>query len=182
MRAAHGIRNGELATSPLGNCPQVLVSSAHGRHHRRPGPRKPRPPVWLSSSSHGGRILVLVVAAAGAAPLALLVPLLLRPHRAAAWSKCTLGRAPARLLCLLRARLAAPARHAQGEAGLLGAPLPRVLERAASKAADSTAFDHSGLRGDPQPSGRALLRLRLPHAAARTDDLQQRPVQPAAAV
>eukprot|EP00964_Phaeocystis_antarctica_P063127 scaffold37872_cov60-Phaeocystis_antarctica.AAC.1 len=52
--------------------------------------------------------------------------------------------APARLLCLLRAGLAAPARHAQGEAGLPGAPLPRVLELATSKATDLTAFDRSG--------------------------------------
>ena len=37
------------------------------------------------------------------------------------------------------------ARHSQEEAGPLGAqPLPRVLERAASKAADGTAFDHAG--------------------------------------
>ena len=39
------------------------------------------------------------------------------------------------------------ARHSQEEAGPLGAqPLPRVLERAASKAADLTAFDHLGRR------------------------------------
>ena len=37
------------------------------------------------------------------------------------------------------------ARHSQEEADPLGAqPLPRLLERAASKAADSTAFDHPG--------------------------------------
>ena len=37
------------------------------------------------------------------------------------------------------------ARHSQGEAGPLGAQLlPRVLELAASKVADFTAFDHSG--------------------------------------
>eukprot|EP00964_Phaeocystis_antarctica_P038961 scaffold22283_cov57-Phaeocystis_antarctica.AAC.2 len=35
------------------------------------------------------------------------VPRLLRQDRDAAWSKCILGGAPARLLCLLRARLAA---------------------------------------------------------------------------
>ena len=51
----------------------------------------------------------------------------------------------------------------------------RVLELAASRVGDSTI---PGLRGDPQPSGRALLRLRLPHAAARTDHLQQRPLLP----
>ena len=35
--------------------------------------------------------------------------------------------------------------YSQGEAGPLGAqPLPRVLEPAASKAADFTAFDHVG--------------------------------------
>ena len=65
----------------------------------------------------------------------------------AAWSKCPLASAPARLLCLLRARLAAPGSVALpgGEASPQGMqPLPRVLERAASKAADFTAFDHSG--------------------------------------
>ena len=37
------------------------------------------------------------------------------------------------------------ARHSQGEAQSLGArPLPRALERAASKAADFTAFDNTG--------------------------------------
>eukprot|EP00964_Phaeocystis_antarctica_P137305 scaffold101818_cov45-Phaeocystis_antarctica.AAC.1 len=37
------------------------------------------------------------------------------------------------------------ARHSQGEAGPLGTqPLPRVLEPAASKAADFTAFDRTG--------------------------------------
>ena len=57
------------------------------------------------------------------------------PPGAAAWSKRPLGRAPARPLCLLRARLAA-------------LPLPRVLEPAASKAADVSAVDRAGaLRG-----------------------------------
>ena len=38
------------------------------------------------------------------------------------------------------------AQHSQEEASSLSAqPLPRVLERAASQAADSTAFDHPGL-------------------------------------
>ena len=64
-----------------------------------------------------------------------------------------LGSTPARLLCLLRAHLAAlgSSAHSQEEAGpSLGAqPLPRVLERAASKAADFTAlaiqaWAHSG--------------------------------------
>ena len=37
------------------------------------------------------------------------------------------------------------ARHSQEEAGPLSAqPLPRVLELAASKVADVTAFDHAG--------------------------------------
>ena len=37
------------------------------------------------------------------------------------------------------------ARHSQEEAGPLHAqPLPRLLERAASKVADFTAFDHPG--------------------------------------
>ena len=52
----------------------------------------------------------------------------------------SLGSAPARLLCLLRARLALwAARHSQEEAGpSLGAqPLPRALELAASEPADS---------------------------------------------
>ena len=48
---------------------------------------------------------------------------------------------------LLRVRLVAPgsSRHPGREAGPLGAqPLPRVLEPAASKAADVTAFGHLG--------------------------------------
>ena len=61
-----------------------------------------------------------------------------------AWqSKCPLGRAPARPLRLLRARLAAVGSLALlGRAGPPGAqPLPRLLEPAASKVADVTAFD-----------------------------------------
>ena len=58
--------------------------------------------------------------------------------------KCPLGSAPARLLCASSGRtlrLWELARHSQGEAQPLGAqPLPRLLERAASKAADYTAF------------------------------------------
>ena len=53
----------------------------------------------------------------------------------------------ARLLRLLRARLAAPggSRHLGPKAGPLGAqPLPWARELAASKAANTTAFDHSG--------------------------------------
>ena len=43
-----------------------------------------------------------------------------------------------------------PARLSQEEAGPLGAqPPPRVLELAASKIADSTAFDHPGAGGSP---------------------------------
>ena len=65
-----------------------------------------------------------------------------------AWSKCPLGRAPARLLCLLRVRLAALQEEAgpQEDAGPLGGQplLPRVFELAASEATDSLAFDHSG--------------------------------------
>ena len=45
-----------------------------------------------------------------------------------AWSKCPLGSAPPRLLCLPRARLAA----------LGSSALPRVLELAASKVAEVT--------------------------------------------
>ena len=57
-----------------------------------------------------------------------------------------LGSAPARLLCLLKARPALwAARHTQGEAGPLSAqPLPRVLELAASKAAHFPVFDLVG--------------------------------------
>ena len=65
----------------------------------------------------------------------------------AAWSKCSLGTAPARLLRLLGARLAA-----LGSSALLGRgrPIGRpatasgARELAASKAADVTAFDHPG--------------------------------------
>ena len=58
-----------------------------------------------------------------------------------------LAGAPARPLRLLRARLAALDSSALpgGEAGPLRAqPLPRVLELAASKAANFPAFDHPG--------------------------------------
>ena len=49
------------------------------------------------------------------------------------------------------------ARHSQEEAGPLSAqPLPRMLEPAASTAADSTAFDHPG-------EWRAARRLHLSH-------------------
>ena len=64
-----------------------------------------------------------------------------------AWSeRVSLRSAPARLLGLLRARLAALGGvHSQEEASPLGVQsLPRVLELDASKAADSTAFDHAG--------------------------------------
>ena len=44
------------------------------------------------------------------------------------------------------------ARHSQGEARPLGAqPLPRVLELAASRAAESTAFEHAGAAGRRAP-------------------------------
>ena len=61
----------------------------------------------------------------------------------AAWSKCSLGTAPARLPCLLRAHLSTrPGR----EAGPPGAqPLLRVLKPAVSKVASFTAFDHLGM-------------------------------------
>ena len=40
---------------------------------------------------------------------------------------------------------ATPTVHSKGEAGPVSAqPLPRLLERPTSKAADSTAFDHAG--------------------------------------
>ena len=70
-----------------------------------------------------------------------------------AWSKCSLGSAPARLLFVLRALLAAlggsvlPGRGRPS--GRSAQPLPRVLELAASQAAYFTAyftaFDHSGV-------------------------------------
>jgi hypothetical protein len=63
-------------------------------------------------------------------------------------SKCPLGSAPARLLRLLRARLAALGSSAlpgvEGPAHWAPSPLPRLLERAASNAADSPAFGHPG--------------------------------------
>jgi len=48
-----------------------------------------------------------------------------------------------------------PARHSQEEVGPLGAqPLPRALEPAASKAAEvTTAFDHTGARGNRGAGG-----------------------------
>ena len=65
-----------------------------------------------------------------------------------------LGSAPARLLRLLRARLAAlagsalPGERPAGRSTSLGArPLPRVLELAASQAAHVTAFDRVGDAG-----------------------------------
>ena len=70
------------------------------------------------------------------------------PKGVAAWSKCPLGSAPARPLCRLRARLAALGSPTLPgvEVKLLGAPpLPRVLERAASKVANLTAVDPSGV-------------------------------------
>ena len=76
-----------------------------------------------------------------------------RGRGAAARSTCCLRSALARRVRLLRARLAVPggSRHSEPEARPLGAqPPPRVLEPAASKAADSTAFGHIGAaRGAP---------------------------------
>ena len=69
--------------------------------------------------------------------------------RVPAWPKCPLGSAPPRPLRHLRALLAAlgSSIHSQKEASPLGGqPPPRVLERAASKAAHLTAFDHPGVR------------------------------------
>ena len=66
---------------------------------------------------------------------------------AAAWSKCSLGRARGRLPRLLRARLTAlgGSRHPGRETGPLCAQLlPAAFEPAASKAADSSAIDLSG--------------------------------------
>ena len=75
-----------------------------------------------------------------------------------------------------RARRLWLAWHSQGEAQPLGAqPMPRVLERAASKVAESTAFDPSGGQRDERPPpARDLLdgsprgdgRRRLPRAHA----------------
>ena len=60
----------------------------------------------------------------------------------AAWSKCSLGSAPARLLQLLRVRLAALGSSACPGLGLATAS-SQLLEPAASKVAHA-AFDHSG--------------------------------------
>ena len=71
---------------------------------------------------------------------------------AAAQSKCSSWQRPSSAPVPFRARLVALAgsTHSQGEPGPLGAqPMPRVLELAASKAADSTAFDHPGAGGSP---------------------------------
>ena len=64
----------------------------------------------------------------------------------AARSNCPSGRVQARLLCLLRARLAAPGSSALPGRGRPTSvqPPPRGLERAASKAANFTAFGHAG--------------------------------------
>ena len=69
-----------------------------------------------------------------------------RRARAAAWSYCSLGRASARLLCLLRARLAALGSLALSDRGRF-TERPATASRfelVASKGPDSTAFDHSG--------------------------------------
>ena len=65
------------------------------------------------------------------------------PQHGQSVTKCPLGRVPSRLMCLLRARQAAPGRSAllQGGAQPLGAPpWPQVLERAALKVAHFTGF------------------------------------------
>jgi hypothetical protein len=87
----------------------------------------------------------------------------------AAWSKCSLGGAPARLLRLLgHAWRRWAARHSQEEDGPLGAPPPpRVLQRATSQAADFTAVEHSGERDawmlvDGSELGLGLLLSALP--------------------
>eukprot|EP00964_Phaeocystis_antarctica_P097732 scaffold63814_cov63-Phaeocystis_antarctica.AAC.2 len=55
------------------------------------------------------------------------------------------------------------ARHSQEEAGPLGAqPLPRVLERAVTKAADVTAFDRSGADRHEVGGSRTLARTPTP--------------------
>ena len=81
-------------------------------------------------------------------------PVELHFGRVPAWSMCSLGNAPARLLCLLGARLAAlgssvlPKKKYRARPGRCSAtghpPLPRLIELVASKVADFTAFDHSG--------------------------------------
>jgi hypothetical protein len=61
----------------------------------------------------------------------------------------------ARLPCSGRAWRLWAARHSQEEASTLGAhPLPRVLELAASEAADSTAFDRLGTTAGTAACGR----------------------------
>ena len=70
-----------------------------------------------------------------------------------------LGSAPALLLCLFRARPAALGSSALPgrEAGPLGAqPVPRLLEPAASKAADCTASDRAGPAAGIRAEGRRL--------------------------
>ena len=59
---------------------------------------------------------------------------------------CSLGSAPARLLCRLRARLAALGSSVLPGRGSASGhpPLPRLIELVASKVADFTAFDHPG--------------------------------------
>ena len=84
-----------------------------------------------------------------------------RPHGQSA----PLSSAPARHLRLLRAHLSILSGvHSQEETGPLGTqPLPRVLERAASKAADSNAFHHPG----PGSGSSELHRRRAEQAQGR---------------
>jgi hypothetical protein len=66
---------------------------------------------------------------------------------AAAWPKCPLGSAPARPLRPVSVRRAAPGSSAlpgRGPATGIPATASQLREPAASKAADSTAFGHSG--------------------------------------
>ena len=63
------------------------------------------------------------------------------------------------------------ARHSQEEADPLGAqPLPRVLEPAASKAADFSASDHPGVAALQNPEAAKLLaQMRAPGFPAEMD-------------
>ena len=80
---------------------------------------------------------------------------------AAAWSKCSLASAPARLLCLaaLGGSVLPGRPWVDGPRG--AQPRPRVLERAASKAAHLPAVDHAGaIRSSFNVTEKALLLTR----------------------
>ena len=89
-----------------------------------------------------------------------------------------LGRAPARPLRASRAR----AWHSQGEAQPLGAPPPpRVLERAASKVADSTAFDPVGAARWPSCSATSSCATRTTCGSGAPSSTRARPASSSSA-